>query len=134
MSGRRKIFRYLFRNAANSGNRTCYVECDADAATLTLGGVSNSEAPTTTPANISNFEMPVLSGSRGRKVRARMVKIEYTASTVSVSAGTVAWVPVFRPATFNAYVVGQTGSHRSVSCELLAKVDGSPTVTGARRP
>jgi len=133
MSGPRSIFRYHVRALDGVTLYVVYVEADADAAGLVLGGVTNTQAPTATSNRVLEAEIPMLSGRRGRKCRARAVQIEYTASSGPVVAGASAWVPVFRNATFASYVVGQTGTHRGVACVLLRKLDGSPTVRGKRR-
>lgn len=130
MAGPRSRFRYTFSNGSGSAKAVCFIDCDSDAPGTVVGGVTNSLSPLPNTGDRYNFQIPVINGKLGNSVRSRVALLKYTSTLPPGRAGRLIWVPVLRPSTFNSWVVGQTGTHKSLPIILLRKVDGSPDVRG----
>lgn len=131
MAGPRARFRYGFLMSDGSTVRRCFIECDADAASLVLAGLSNAQASVPAANQLMNALIPVYKGTRSDLFRARSVRIRFTGALPPNRQSPLLWVPVFNNSTFETYRVGQTGTFRGLPVELVQKIDGVPSRNGA---
>lgn len=124
--------RYLYMLTASAGlqTRRCFIECDADHLTLTIGTNTNSQPAAGAPDSTFNFLISAEGSSRGRNAACRWVQVQFTGALPAGRASRSLKVPVFRVDRFNQWDVGATGTYLGLPVQVTRKFDGRPTQTG----